>query len=353
MPGPEPIIRAVAEIEPLADEWDALADSLGAPLFLRPGWVAAWRRAFGEGSLTVLTAWAGDRLLGVAPLQRAGGKLAATANFHTPVYGLLGDGDGAAALARALFRHAARRVSLSFLDRARADERLVRAAASEAGFRVVERSVSRSPYVDTSDEWEAYEAALSKNLRSDVRRRRRRLEEAGGGEVEVQSGDERLDDLLEEAFAVEGSGWKSAEGTAIASRPETRRFYTEIAHWAARRGALRLSFLRVDGRAIACHFNLADDGVEYHLKGGYDPDEAAFSPAKVLHYALVERAFASTTTRYEFLGADEPYKLQFANGQRELVRLEAFAPSVAGIAERAFFAYGRPVAKRVLARVGR
>lgn len=346
-------MRAVAEIEPLAEEWDALADSLAAPLFLRPGWFAAWWHAFGDGSLELLTASAGDRLVGVAVLERVGGRLAAAANFHTPLYGLLGEADAAAALARQLFDRAGRRVSLSFLDRARPEERLVRQAAAAAGFRVVERSASRSPFVDTSGDWSAYEAALSKNLRSDVRRRRRRLEETGTVAVDVCRGDERLNDLLEEAFAVEGSGWKSAEGTAIVSRAETRRFYSEIAHWAARRNALRLSFLRVDGRAIACHLNVADAEVEYHLKGGYDPREAAFSPAKVLHYALVEQAFASSTTRYEFLGSDEPYKLQFANGQRELVRLEAFAPSVAGIAERAFFAYGRPVAKRMLARVGR
>src|SRR5207247_10269646 len=68
--------------------------------------------------------------------------------------------------------------------------------------------------------------------------------------LEVVDGSERLDELLEEGFRVEASGWKSRAGTAIASRPDTRRFYTDVARWASDRGWLRLAFLRLGGRAL-------------------------------------------------------------------------------------------------------
>src|SRR5438105_12628854 len=41
------------EIEPLAREWDDLADRVSAPPFLRSGWTAAWWLAFGRGHLEV------------------------------------------------------------------------------------------------------------------------------------------------------------------------------------------------------------------------------------------------------------------------------------------------------------
>jgi hypothetical protein len=34
-------------IAPIAAEWDALAERTAAPPFARPGWFAAWGRAFG------------------------------------------------------------------------------------------------------------------------------------------------------------------------------------------------------------------------------------------------------------------------------------------------------------------
>jgi CelD/BcsL family acetyltransferase involved in cellulose biosynthesis len=169
----------------------------------------------------------------------------------------------------------------------------------------------------------------------------------------VATGGDRLDTLLEEGYRLEGSGWKAREGTAIQSRPETRAFYGEVARWAAEQGSLRLSFLRLDGRAIAFHFNVEANDVQYHLKGGYDTDYERFSPGRLLHYLLLERCFDGGLRRYDFLGGEEPYKLQFATGTRVLARLQAFAPSAAGRLERAAHVYVRPLARRLLARVGR
>ena len=43
------------EIDPrLAEEWDGLADRVGAAPWTRPGWVAAWWRAFGSGRLQIV-----------------------------------------------------------------------------------------------------------------------------------------------------------------------------------------------------------------------------------------------------------------------------------------------------------
>ena len=109
----------------------------------------------------------------------------------------------------------------------------------------------------------------------------------------------------------------------------------------------------LDGVAIAFHLNLIAAGVHYHVKGGYDPSYQQYSPGKVLHRLLLERAFGEGLSRYDFLGADEPYKLQWASEARELVLFQAFRRSPAGIVERAGYAYGRPLAKRALELRGR
>ena len=215
------------------------------------------------------------------------------------------------------------------------------------------RPLERSPYVDTTGDWEAYvEERKSKFLR-ELRRRRRQLEAEGRFALEVHDGREQLIELLEEGFRVEAAGWKAARGTAILSQPATRRFYGDLACWAAKHGWLRLAFLRLDSRPMAFDFSIEHHGVHYLLKTGFDPAYGRFAPGMLIRHEMIARAFAEGLRRYEFLGADEPWKLKWTDAVRERSLLQAFAPTLRGEVERTAFAYGRPLARRTLSLVRR
>ena len=127
--------------------------------------------------------------------------------------------------------------------------------------------------------------------------------------VEPRDGD--LDALLDEAFAVEALGWKGETGSAIAASPETRRFYTAVARWAAARGTLRLVTARVDGRMVAFELDLLEAGRMHALKTGFDPEFGGYSPGHLVALAAVEHAIESGAASYELLGDDEPYKMKW------------------------------------------
>jgi CelD/BcsL family acetyltransferase involved in cellulose biosynthesis len=333
---------------PLDREWDDLADRTEASPFHRPGWMRAWWEAFGHGEPVVLTVRRDSRLVALLPMVRRLGALQSPTNWHTPLFGpLCVDSDAAAALADRLRDERAPQVRLTFVDPADPGLLAWQAAAAAAGRRTMVRTLQRSPFVATDGDKQAYQASLGRSLRGDVRRRRRRLEETGRVAFEVVNGRRNLPSLLEEGFAIEGSGWKTERGTAINSRPETLRFYTEIARWAADRGWLRLTFIRVDGRPIAFQFGLEESG-RYHLvKLGYDPAWQQFSPGKLVQHHMVERAFDLGLRSYEFLGAEAQYKMEWAQGVRERRSVQAFDRTPAGLAAYASYAYGRPLAKRL------
>jgi CelD/BcsL family acetyltransferase involved in cellulose biosynthesis len=113
-----------------------------------------------------------------------------------------------------------------------------------------------------------------------------------------------LDELLEEVFRIEGSGWKGTYGTSINLHPATRRFYTEVAQWAAKRGWLWLAFLRLNGRTIAVDYCLEYSKVHCALKTGYDPTYERFSSGKVLRQLMLARAFSEGLVTYDLLGLD-------------------------------------------------
>jgi CelD/BcsL family acetyltransferase involved in cellulose biosynthesis len=333
------------DIEALAPEWDELVERVGAPPFFRPGWIDAWWKAFGKGELEILTTRRGGRLAGLLALERRRGELRSTSNWHTPWFGPLSeDAEVSRELAESTVSRTRRRLALAFLDGESPDVAAFREAATAAGYRVLLRTLERSPYLDIDGDWTAFAAGLRKGFLADLARRFRRLREQGDVSFEIADGRERLKELLAEGFQVEASGWKGE--TAILSRPETHLFYSDLARWAARRGSLRLVFLRLDRRPIAFGFTLQDRGSLYSLKGGYDPAFGRFSPGQLILRGLLEHAFATGLTRFEFLGGAEPYKLVWTPACRDLRLLQLFSPGAFGLLDWAAYAHGRPLAKR-------
>lgn len=341
------IHRTIASV---AAAWDALADEVEAAPFMRPGWFTAWHEAFAGTGLTIVALRRNGHLAAVIPLIERRGAVRSATNDHSPMFDILATGEAAAHdLATAVFERRPRSAILQLVDPDGASVRGWLSGAARAGYTTKAETILSSPFIDTTCRWEEYEGRIGTRVKSDLRRRRRRMEDEGEVGIEVHDGSVGLDLLLDEGFHVEAAGWKGKAGTAIGAMPMTRRFYSQIARWAAERGSLRLCFLRLDGQAIAFNYDLVADGVYYALKGGYDEAFRRFSPGKILRLEIIERSFTQGIVRYEFLGEDEPYKLEWADQLRPLVRVQAFRTSVAGQVERFAYSHGRPLAKRTLA----
>ncbi len=336
----------------LASEWNALADEVNAPPWLRPRWLEIWWGAFGgAGQLVLLTARRGEALVGVAPMVQQRRLLTSPTNYHSPTFGFLAlDQEAADDLAVMALRSSDRAVAVSFLDGAGPTQAALLNAARESRHLSVTRTLERPPYVTTQAEWTEYEERRGARLLRDLRRRERRLAEAGQISFEVHTGRFDLDGLLEDCFRTEAASWKGAGGTAMNSTAATRRFYTEIAEFAHARGELMLAFLRLDDRPIAAQFNIDSGGTVTVLKLGHDEEFDRFAPGKLLIRDVLSRCFRDSTTRYDFSGHSNPYKMEWADGQRELVETRAFAPSLPGLVEFASRRYARPLVKRLAGR---
>ena len=321
----------------MAQEWGALADGLAAPPALYPGYVQAWAAAHAAPErLQAVTVWRGDRLAAVLPLVLDRSRQTTVAMRHTEEVGIVADGaDAARAAAEGALAMGVSRLLMRPVPRGGLTHAAFAEACADGAGSLMERVVDEHPVIDITGDWESYWSTLSRNTRSDVRRRRRRLDELGSVEVEVLDGAEGLEEALALAMEIEASGWKGRAGTALAARPADERHHRLLAHWAARRGWLRLTFLRVDGRAIAFHFSLQAHGILYVLRIGFADDMAAHSPGKVLMACEIERAFAEGLDRFDFAGSSADYKTRWANGSRTLLELSAFPPTVRGRAARA------------------
>jgi CelD/BcsL family acetyltransferase involved in cellulose biosynthesis len=348
------MIAVHGDLAEISAGWDALADECGASPFERPGWFRSWSAAFGSGTPWVVVNSSNGEIVAVLPLVRSRSGLHSASNEHTPRFGLLARDEVAAReLAGWVFESGPRSVTLEYVDPDHFGSRELEAAATSRGYRVLTATYERSPYLVLNGSWEDYERGLSGRVRRDLDRRLRRLEELGPVRLDVSDGTAGRAELLADGFRLEPSGWKAARGTAVTSQENTRRFYEELAEWAADNGWLRLSFLRVGEQAVAFQYGLEAGGTYYFLKGGYDPEYRRYAAGKLLLRALLERAFATGLKRFDFLGADDPFKLEWSRTAYDLKLVQAFSRSPIGLAGWAAHAYGRPLARRVRSSVKR
>ncbi len=324
--------RLQSDFDAVAAEWDALARASNAHPFARPGWIRAWAEAFADpGALVFAVARDPAGLAALIPFSATGAVLRTPANWHTPEVAAVGAPEAIRCALDAALETRPRRIALRFVPDETAD--VARPALAAAGYRTLERTLQVSPFVRLDRRRPEGELGASAGTRSDLGRKWRRLGELGSLGVDDRDGTIDLESALDEGFRLEGSGWKEAAETAIVSHDDTRRFYSEIAAWAATEGLLSLAFLRLNDRAVAFQFGLRTERAYYFLKGGYDPIYARYSPGRLLHARMLERMQAGGVERYEFLGDIESYKRTWPHESRRSLELVGYRRSPAGVVD--------------------
>jgi CelD/BcsL family acetyltransferase involved in cellulose biosynthesis len=159
-------------------------------------------------------------------------------------------------------------------------------------------------------------ATLPRGLRANLRRRMKRLEENGPVEFEQVTQESEIDDALAEAFRMEAGTWKGAAGTAISCEKSVVRFYSSIAHYAARQGTLFFTFLRHNGQRIAFDLSMIWDRRLFKLKPGYVQEFHSFSPGQQLTTMTIREAFERGLAEVDFLGSADEWKLAWTKAVR-------------------------------------
>ena len=125
-------------------------------------------------------------------------------------------------------------------------------------------------------------AAISTKHAKELRRLERRLSESGPLTYASIRPEDDWGPWFDDFLAVEASGWKGAEGSAIRSKPQDAAFFRGVVREAHARGQLQLLRLDIAGRAVAMKLNLRTRDRAYALKIGYDEAFSRYSPGVLL-----------------------------------------------------------------------
>ena len=130
---------------------------------------------------------------------------------------------------------------------------------------------------------EAYfEQSMSGKKRKELRRQSNRLAEEGDLQFHRCEGSDGIADWTDAYLFLEKSGWKGAQGTALADNPATNEFFRSAIAGAAEAGRLERLTMTLDGRPIAMLANFLTPPGAFSFKTTFDEAYARFSPGVLL-----------------------------------------------------------------------
>lgn len=316
----------------LETEWnDAVTRARVPHPFVRHEWVRTWWDAFRTPAtrLYIQVVRLNGRVTAIAPLMRETATMYGIParrvrfihNDHTPRTDVI-VAEEADASYRAIWsalradRERWDVLVLGQLERQSQTQQVIRDFAAGEGLRTGIWRSNDSPYLPIAGTWEAYLNTLPAKFRSNLRNRLSRLAKIGPVTCEILTDRSSIEAAAEEAWRLESSGWKREAGTAIASDPAVRRFYTSLIERGTQGGWLQLLFLKAGDRRIATSYGACFDRRLFLFKTGYDPEFATGAPFKILTSFAIQEACARGLSEVDFLGDAEPWKLEWTSASR-------------------------------------
>ena len=163
-----------------------------------------------------------------------------------------------------------------------------------------------------------YWAARPSNLRSNLRRYDMRVTSANIEQRFVRIADlAAIPAAIDRYAALEATGWKGRQGTAVGSDEHQQRFYHDLIQRFAHVGKAAVYELWFDDKLAASRLVLREGHTHVMLKTTYDEQFGAYAPGRLLLRAVIEDMFASGAVgSIEFYTDANRSQLEWATSSR-------------------------------------
>jgi CelD/BcsL family acetyltransferase involved in cellulose biosynthesis len=323
----------------VSDDWTSLWQRSERPsIFMSPQWMATWLEVFGsqlqptlfqvydeQGPVTCFALVSTSERQRGLPVRRLYLNASGEGQAHDTCleYNDLLCRKGAEDLAVSAV--------LSQMSRCRWDEFILSGAAETPAIRALTRQCAPAPdrtttkpahYVNLDELRQrgvGYDATLSPNTRTQLRRSRSLYERNGAVITEVASDLATASDYLNELIAMHQRRWRSlGEPGAFNSTPFTE-FHRRLINRLWDGGAVHLLRVRAGAETIGLLYNFIVNGcVAFYQSGFAYADDNRLKPGLVTHTAAIHHYLASGYAEYDLLAGVSRYKQSLAKNTREL-----------------------------------
>lgn len=175
-----------------------------------------------------------------------------------------------------------------------------------------------APRVSLPVSWEVYLASLSSKNRHEIRRKVRRLESSGSIKhadlvtpAEIKNGMDTFI-ALHKKSSVEKEAYMTAKKEA---------FFREVAVALAEKNLVKIAYLDIDEKRVACALTFIVDNIAYVYNSGFDLMYAHLSVGFLNHVFSLSRSMDQGIKIVDFMRGNERYKYNLGCFDRQLYRL--------------------------------
>jgi CelD/BcsL family acetyltransferase involved in cellulose biosynthesis len=350
-------ISDATELATLRCEWDKLLSEAADPTpFQSYEWQATWWRHLGRGRLWVLVARDAGALVALMPLTiaRYRGTLLRQVRFMgaplSDVQEILAvrgrEKDARDAFLAYVARHGKCWDLCDFPDQRQGNALLSHPFPDGLVATLEPHRVC--PVIPLDQTWEKFVTRLSKNMRTNVGRRRRQVAKQFRAEYDTAASG-TLREAMEELFALHNARWRRRGVSGAFAGARIQAFHHDVAAQFLERGWLRLHRLKLDGQTRAAFYCFQLGTRVYYYLSGFDVAFGKYSIGNVLMAQAIETAIADGAREFDLLRGDEAYKFAWKAEDRRTMRLIMGRPALRSSLALSAHAFERYVEHRGLA----
>lgn len=321
----------------LKNEWDELLHKSNANnIFLTWDWLFNWWKFFQKDKeLNILLVRENGSLKAIAPLFKSTSKI-----FGLKKIQFLGSiGVGSDYLDFILYQNREHELLfeiLSFLDKQSNSWDIVNltdipeqsstpSLFNKQQFFVTTKSQHTiCPYLKLPTKTDDSYIPLSKNMRSQINRKRRKFERDYNGSFVVLEQKERLDEAIEDLIRLNEERFKQKNIASPFSDFLFNDFHRTIIPVFFDKGILRFCFLFAGNNPIASIYIFKYDIKYYYYQAGFDITWHKISPGMLLFDYAIRLAIEEGIKEFDFLQGNEEYKYKWTKSARKNLHIMLF-----------------------------
>ncbi|MDD3905577.1 MAG: GNAT family N-acetyltransferase [Candidatus Omnitrophica bacterium] len=324
------VIKDFDELLPLGEGWDSVVSSMEYPMpFITHSYVyLALKYLCRDKKLHVITAWDGEKLIGILPLYRSSYRMVKVFNFSclqslndcSNVICSLRDLDRVLTAVKKHLDDISATWELLLLYKFPTAYKTVEALTVKLADRnmyAITKTTDDSYYIDMKGSFDEYFRGLNKKFRDNRRNMNNKMSREGKVEFEVITKYDAVS--LDSFFAIEDTGWKGEGANSIKLRKQVE-YYNELSRALSEKKHLLLAVLKVGGEPIAAIYGFLFNGIFYLSKIAVNyayPGHKQFSPGQAILYRLIKYCFDEKLKRFDFYGPFYSYEAHWTRNINE------------------------------------
>lgn len=354
------VIKSISELGALETGWDNLLEKFSFPdVGYSYNWFHNWGSSFLEDKpIHVVTVEDNDQLVSVMPLYKEKipylktkiTALKSMTNWHSHRFDLLSQNDSeeifCKTVSAAFNESKTPLIVLNFVPSDSYVFKNLEKACKEMKWNFVTSLHSENFQVKEANNYSEYFEQLDGKFKRNMRALEKKAHSLGELTLKKLTDESEINHYLEKGFAIEASGWKGSQGTAITCNHTVQRFYEGIARDLYKKGQFDAYLLSNNETDLAFFYCIKGFGVIRALKIGANDNFRSLAPGMLITIEVLKHLHEKGNFNiWDFCGGHARWKKDWGNNSEKLFNVAIYNNSFTG---KALYKLGTLTKKHVI-----